>query len=97
MVVAEGPAGIAGFLQLLPGHDHQIIIDLVAVAAEQRGQGLGRAMIAYAASHCLNTPAAMQVGTQIANAEALAFYNRLGFRITSACYVLHLHRKAQTI
>ncbi len=96
MVVADGPTGMAGFLQLLPDQEERLIIDLIAVAATRRGQGLGRAMTAFAAARCLERPAAMKVGTQIANTTALTFYSRLGFQVTSAAYVLHLHHKAQS-
>lgn len=91
MIVAEDDAGIAGFLQLLRSQDGGTVIDLVAVAERSRGKGLGRAMIALAA----NAPdtGAMKVGTQIANPRSIALYQTLGFHMTSASYVLHLHSK----
>lgn len=93
MVVAEDDGHAVGFLQLLGGKDEQIVIDLIAVAQASRGKGLAREMIAFASKACLGRTAAIQVGTQIANTPSLGLYTRLGFRIVSASYVLHLHLK----
>ena len=93
MIVAEDGAGLCGFLQLLRGADGGTVIDLVAVSARSRGQGLAHTMIALAA----NAPGtgALRVGTQIANLPSLALYAKLGFSIVSASYVLHLHTGEQ--
>ena len=91
MVVAVVHGKVAGFLQLLKGRTNSLIIDLVAVAPNFRGQGLGRSMIAYAAHHCLQSLERIQLGTQVANVPALNLYRSLGFRIEQASYVLHLH------
>ncbi len=93
MVVAEEAGEVCGFLQLLRKSSECLIIDLIAVAKEQQGKGLGKEMIAFAAHACLKQPAAMLVGTQIANFGSLALYTRLGFEISSASYVLHLHQR----
>jgi ribosomal protein S18 acetylase RimI-like enzyme len=92
MVVAGKLGKPEGFLQLLKRDDGTVVIDLVAVSSASRGQGLAQAMIAFAAEACLSRAATMRVGTQIANLPSLALYDRLGFRIVSAGYVLHLHR-----
>jgi GNAT superfamily N-acetyltransferase len=92
MVVAGTPGKPEGFLQLLRGEDGAVVIDLIAVSPDRQGAGLGRAMIAFAVEACLGEVAPMRVGTQIANMPSLALYGRLGFRIISAAYVLHLHR-----
>lgn len=91
MVVAEDAQGVTGFLQLLRAADGTVIIDLIAVGERGRNQGLGRAMIELAASECLGRPAALLVGTQVANIASLALYDSLGFRLSQASYVLHLH------
>ena len=90
MVVAEAEDQVVGFLQLLAAPESVLVIDLVAVAPQFRGQGLGAAMIRYAARNCAS-PAHVRVGTQIANVASLSLYQRLGFRITAAAYVFHLH------
>lgn len=93
MVVAVDQDRICGFAQLLRGAGDAVIIDLIAVARESRGKGLAKAMIAYAGHECLGRAAPMIVGTQIANIPSLSLYTALGFRVHSAAYVLHLHRK----
>ncbi len=91
MVVAEEKDGPAGFLQLLRHGDTGIRIDLVAVAEKARGRGLAQAMIGFGSQRCLGKPAEVLVGTQIANIHSLNLYSVLGFVLTSAAYVLHLH------
>lgn len=91
MLVAEHHGAVAGFLQLLRTDSDTLTIDLIAVAEQSRGQGLATAMIEHAASICLDRPANMNVGTQIANIISLNLYTRLGFGVVSAAYVLHLH------
>lgn len=86
MVVAEDQEGVCGFLQLIDA-DHDTVIDLIAVNGRCRGKGVARSMIALAAKNA----SAMRVGTQIANLPSLALYETLGFRMTAASYVLHLH------
>ena len=87
MIVAEHDGLVCGFLQLLTAADGQMVIDLIAVAGQSRGRGCAQAMIALAAA--ADRP--MRVGTQIANLPSLALYEKLGFRIASAAFVLHLH------
>jgi dTDP-4-amino-4,6-dideoxy-D-galactose acyltransferase len=91
MVVATVHDQVAGFLQLLQKQPDSLIIDLLAVAPNYQGQGLGRSMITYAARHFLKPSGKMQVGTQVTNIPALNLYRTLGFRIEQASYVLHLH------
>lgn len=90
MVVAEREGRPAGFLQLLKGSDGSLVIDLVAVAPDFQGHGLGRAMIEFAAVHC-PAPAGMLVGTQLANRASLLFYARLGFGFDAASHIFHFH------
>ena len=93
MVTAGAAGKPEGFLQLLRGDDGAIVIDLIAVSSDSRGRGLATTMIAFAAQTCLDRTAPLRVGTQIANMPSLALYHRLGFRIVSAAYVLHLHHQ----
>lgn len=89
MIVAEEEAGLCGFLLLLRSPDGGSVIDLIAVAEHSRGRGAARAMIAMAANAA--DTGALRVGTQLANQPSLGLYETLGFRMTSATYVLHLH------
>ena len=90
MVVAERAGEIAGFLQLLKAPPDTLVIDLVAVAREHRGQGVATQMIRYAAAQC-NSPARLRVGTQAANINSLRLYGKMGFAIVSTSYLLHFH------
>jgi GNAT superfamily N-acetyltransferase len=92
MVVAEDAIGVCGFNQVLRAADDSLVVDLIAVAERARQRGHAAAMIEYAARVCLDRPAAVSIGTQIANFGSLSVYTRLGFRPTTATYVFHLHR-----
>lgn len=94
MVVAERSGRVAGFLQLLTAPGNVLVIDLIAVEQDHRGQGLAEEMIRYAVSACGN-PTALRAGTQSANTTSLSLYEKLGFRIVSASYVLHHHGAAR--
>lgn len=83
--------GPVGFLAVLEAGGARVI-DLVGVAPEHQGRGAGRALVsAFIARH---GPACreLRVGTQIANVASLRLYEGLGFAVSSAAYVLHLHR-----
>lgn len=91
MVVAEGANGISGFLQLLCAEDGVVVIDLIAVVAHCRRQGLAQSMTAYAYQNCMGHPVNMRVGTQLGNAASLRLYQAMGFRLVHAAYLLHRH------
>lgn len=90
MVVARDDQGLTGFLQLLADNSGLLTIDLIAVAARARRQGLGRAMVAFAAGACPGVRR-LRVGTQAANVESLRFYAGLGFQVVDSAFVLHCH------
>lgn len=91
MVVAEDSDGIGGFLQLLRAEDGALVIDLVAVASRCRRQGLAQTMTAYAYENCLKEWVNMRVGTQLGNSASLQLYQRMGFSLRRAAYLLHRH------
>ena len=93
MVIAESNSEIVGFLQLTNKDDSTLVIDLIAVDKKFRGKGYAKKMIYYAYKNCLNKTDKVEVGTQISNILSLDLYARLGFKITSSYYVLHLHKK----
>ena len=98
MVVAERDNHGIGFLQLLWASPDRLVIDLIGVDPAWQGQGIGRAMIQYAAQHGTgngHVPATMTVGTQAANTPSVRLYESLGFRMTSAQYVMHFHGTAR--
>lgn len=94
MVVAERNGCVAGFLQLMWSARDSLVIDLIGVDSAWQRQGIGRDMILYAARYGTGdgrVPAGMTVGTQAANAPSVRLYESLGFRLTSAQYVMHFH------
>ena len=94
MVVANGGAGVAGFLQILRTDDRVQIYDLLAIDAAARGQGLGQSMVAFAEREADGIER-LQLGTQIANTASLRFFEGLGFRVARAHYILHRHGGAR--
>jgi dTDP-4-amino-4,6-dideoxy-D-galactose acyltransferase len=80
-----------GFLAVLADGDVRAI-DLVGVVPDRQGQGIGHSLVsAFIARHGDHD---LRVGTQIANLPSLRLYQRSGFSLTSAAYVLHRHQHA---
>jgi ribosomal protein S18 acetylase RimI-like enzyme len=78
-VVAQEHDRIKGYLVGWPESD-AYIVDNIAVDPEYQGQGLGRSLIAYAATEArrLQLPA-VRLYTNVAMTENLAMYARMGF------------------
>ena len=94
MFLAEIEGRIAGFIQIIWGNAGRMIIDLIGVALNFRGHGVGRALMEYAAHFGIentNSQLMVQVGTQVANVPALRLYEALGMKIRSGKYILHYH------
>jgi len=92
MVVIEDAQGIGGFLLLLYDElECSLIIDLIAVVARCRNKGFARSMVNFALNECLENSVSIKVGTQISNLPSISLYNGLGFKLSSAAFVLHLH------
>jgi ribosomal protein S18 acetylase RimI-like enzyme len=89
MVVADDGHDAVGFLQLIHRGD-VLIIDLVGVAPESQGRGLGRQMLDFAAGE-IDGPRRYVVGTQLHNFPSLAYYTSYGFRILRSNHTLHRH------
>jgi GNAT superfamily N-acetyltransferase len=91
IVAVEGSAPV-GFLAVL-GDDGTRVIDLVGVAEDAQGRGVGSALVsAFIERHAADC-AVLQVGTQIANIPSLRLYGSFGFAVSSAAYVLHRHHE----
>lgn len=88
LFVCEHDGEVAGFLGVVDREDASGI-DLVAVAPEFHGRGIGRRMCeAFLAREA---PERRVVGTQAANAPSLRLYSALGFRVEAAAFNLHGH------
>lgn len=93
LLLVEDAEGVCGFLQVLESAD-AAVIDLIAVAPRAAGQGHGSALVAALAAAPLTSgqpPRRILVGSQAANLPAVRFYEKLGFRLEAATYVLHHH------
>ena len=73
LVCARGEEEIAGFCGVHDGN-----IEMLFIAPEARGSGGGRLLVAYA----INRQGARRVDVNEQNAQALGFYQHLGFGVT---------------
>jgi ribosomal protein S18 acetylase RimI-like enzyme len=74
------------------GGDRRVrVIDLIGVAPEAQGAGAGTALVRAFHERAVGRCDAVEVGTQVANVPAMAFYERLGYVVTRAAYDLHMH------
>lgn len=83
-----------GFLCGMPREERGLrlrVIDLIGVAPEAQGTGAGRALVHAFHKRAAGRCDAVEVGTQMANTPATAFYERLGYVATRAAYDLHMH------
>lgn len=88
--VTRSGGSVTGFNACLLRGD-TAIIDLIGVAPQQQGKGLGRALVAAALAHYSGRARRMLVGTQSCNFGSLALYQGLGFRVESSALSLHAH------
>ncbi|WP_259312735.1 GNAT family N-acetyltransferase [Capillimicrobium parvum] len=87
-VLVQRRDGVAvGFLVLVKRGD-DAVIDLIGVAPEHQGAGVGRTLVRGLLGM---VPGAVSVGTQAANVGSIRFYERLGFGTTATVYNLHRH------
>ena len=85
VLVAVGGAAVVGHLQLVPTtRDGEIELKNMAVVPEQRGTGIGRALVASALrASAEEGRSRMLVATGAADVGNLRFYQRVGFRLLS--------------
>jgi len=91
LLVATMQNVICGFLLLIIQPSH-LIIDLIAVSKRFRQQGIGKSLILFAWEQYREPSQEILVGTQLSNPASMALYSHLGLELTSANYLLHLHR-----
>ena len=90
MIVGLIDGCVAGFLLLMELDDDTILIDLIAVHNAYQRHGLASKMIHYISTVYPNATQ-LRVGTQVANIPSIRLYEKLGFRLFQAQYVLHFH------
>ena len=73
LVCARGEEEIAGFCGVHNGN-----IEMLFIAPEARGRGVGRLLVA----HAIQRQGARRVDVNEQNAQALGFYQHLGFEVT---------------
>jgi ribosomal protein S18 acetylase RimI-like enzyme len=80
--VADEGGEIVGVIVLIPEPDH-VVVENVAVAPERRGEGIGRALLAFAEEGAreAGTPT-LRLFTHAKMTENLALYPRLGYEQT---------------
>lgn len=93
LFVVEQESRPAGFLLAIDSKEKGFIIDLIAVDTAFQGRGLALSLISYAHNFFFNKNlgAGITVGTQISNTRSLRLYQKYGFELSSAYYILHLH------
>lgn len=94
LLVARQGRRVTGFLAVLGaevGGKTAAVIDLIAVDSGSRGQGVGAALVRHFVRRWCTRAEVLRVGTQIANAASLRLYQRCGFSMVDASYVLHAH------
>lgn len=81
LVARDGPA-VIGHLQLIPGqHADEAEVKSLGVREDHQGSGYGRALMNRAIAVCREeNRSVLLVSTATADAGALRFYQRLGFR-----------------
>jgi len=93
LFVVEQESRPAGFLLAIDSKEKGFIIDLIAVDRAFQGRGLALSLISYAHNFFFNKNlcAGVTVGTQISNTRSLELYQKYGFELSSAHYILHFH------
>ena len=92
MVVSHTGDKLSGFLQIFFS-EGVMVIDLIAVDKNNRRKNIASDMIKFAENN-LDDIEYIRVGTQVANVPSLRLYEKLGFHIVDAAYVLHYHNKS---
>lgn len=86
--IADFRGQVMGFNLCLRGEDWALI-DLIAVAPEAQGLGLGKALVEAAIRHYAGTVPVLRVGTQTTNEASMAIYAANGFTKTNEMVTFH--------
>lgn len=93
LLIAEVNGKPAGFLAMLATGDSDKtgVIDLIGVAKNMQGHGVGKALVEYHIQDAYQKYSRLIVGTQIANVPSMRLYEKCGYGISNSSYVLHAH------
>jgi GNAT superfamily N-acetyltransferase len=95
LLVAEREGKPVGFLAALQvRHQGALarVIDLIGVATDEQGRGVGRDLVQGFITGAGRDVELLRVGTQAANIRSVRLYEQCGFRLAESSYVLHAHR-----
>jgi GNAT superfamily N-acetyltransferase len=85
------PAGFLAVLASDSGGRRTRTIDLIGVDSGFQGRGFGASLVAFFIDRYAEVSDYLQVGTQVANVPSMKLYQKFGFAIVKAQYVLHKH------
>ncbi|MCX7800715.1 MAG: GNAT family N-acetyltransferase [Fimbriimonadales bacterium] len=90
LVLVADPVHPVGFVACLfdPAR-RSAQIDLIAVAEEGRGRGVGRRLVLEACRHYSGRADRLEVGTQLANLGAVRLYEACGCRLARSALTFH--------
>lgn len=91
LFVAELDGKPAGFLAILVTNDKVGVIDLIGVAKDMQGLGVGKRLVQFHINDAVKKYPSLLVGTQIANIPSMRLYQTCGYEISNSSYVLHAH------
>ena len=92
-VIDDTPVGFLAVLGVSSDGEQTRATDLIAVGSEHQGRGVGKAMVSYFVSRYVGVCTLLKVGTQVANLASLRLYEKEGFLMDEATFVLHAHTK----
>ena len=93
-VLVAGAGEAAGFLAVSvagEGKATSAVIDLIAVARECQGRGVGRSLVHAFVARWRDRAGALAVGTQATNSASIRLYQACGFGFRDAAYIAHAH------
>lgn len=67
------------------------VIDLIGVDQRYKRQGIARSLMAHFIRDSARRINRLRVGTQVANVPSIRLYEKCGFQMAEALYVLHAH------
>lgn len=90
LLVSRDKGEITGFL-LVISKNNEMVIDLIMVKSNYRGSGVASSLIAFAFNNLFHSNSRCYVGTQLGNLSSIMLYQKLGFQLRQASYILHKH------